>query len=71
MLTLVQAQTLRHGQTLAHATLKDSKGNPLIARVSGKVQLWKTRPQAFKLPMKHGLYQSFYITETNANEWSV
>lgn len=38
-------------------------------RVSGKCQTWKLRPEAFRLPVKHGLYESFAITEANAPDF--
>ena len=61
---------LGYGTVLSHSKLKDSGGNPVLARVNGKMQVWKTRPEDFKLPMKHGLYNYFYITPTNAHLWS-
>ena len=54
-----------------HVSLKDSRGNPIQCRASGKCKTWKTRPEEFKLPVKYGLYQSFYITPENAHEWNV
>lgn len=41
----------------------------VLARVSGKCQTWKTRPDDFRLPVKHGLYESSAITPENAGEW--
>ena len=54
-----------------HVSLKDSRGNPVVCRAAGKCQTWKTRPEEFKLPVKYGLYQHFYITPENAHEWNV
>lgn len=45
-------------------------GSPHQVRVSGKCKTWKTRPHEFRLPVKYGFYQSFYITQANADEWS-
>lgn len=67
MITKNQAMTKRY---FSHVTLKDSRGNPVRCRASGKCQTWKTRPNDFKLPVKYGLYQCFYITPENAAEWS-
>jgi hypothetical protein len=53
-----------------HVTLKNSDGSPLRCRRTGKTKLWKTRPHDFKIPVKYGLYDSFYITEKNSNEWN-
>lgn len=38
-------------------------------RASGACQTWKTRPQHFKLPIKHGLYTHGYITHENAGKF--
>jgi hypothetical protein len=40
-------------------------------RQNGKVKLWKTRPTEFKIPVKYGLYEYFYITQDNAHEWEI
>jgi hypothetical protein len=71
MLTKQQAQTLRPGDLLHHATLRNRDGTPLRARVNGRCITWKTKPVEFKLPMKHGLRGCFYITEHNADDWQV
>lgn len=68
MVTKEQALTARYFE---HATLKNADKTPVRARANGKCQTWKTRPEAFKLPVKYGLKQCFYITEANAAEWSV
>ena len=67
MLTKDQAISAKH---FAHVTIKDSRGNPVQCRSNGTCQVWKTRPNEFKLPVKYGLYQSFYITQDNAAEWT-
>ena len=67
MITKSEAQTVRNFE---HVTLKGSDGKPVRCRAMGKCQVWKNRPADFKLPVKYGLYQSFYITEDNANEWT-
>lgn len=38
-------------------------------RVSGKCQVWKTRPNNFRLPVKYGLYESGAITHANNADW--
>jgi hypothetical protein len=67
MITKDQAMSNRY---FKHVSLKDSRGNPVVCRATGKCKTWKTRPEEFKLPVKYGLYQSFYITPENAHEWS-
>lgn len=52
-----------------HVNLKNRDGSPLRVRRSGKTQLWKTRPNEFKIPVKYGLYESTYITHENFDNW--
>lgn len=60
-LTKEVALTLRNKQVLFHKTERDSRGRPARARVAGKVQTWKTRPDDFEIPMKYGMRDSFNI----------
>jgi hypothetical protein len=57
MITLEQAKALRHGDVV-HEDHSCKKW-----RVSGKVRLWKTRPEKVKVPLKHGLFSHGYLTE--------
>jgi hypothetical protein len=57
--------------TIYHRTLRNADGTALRARVNGECQTWKTRPTEFRLPMKHGLRNTFQLTERNAHEWSL
>lgn len=68
MITKNDAETKRHFE---HVTLKNADGTALRARATGKCQTRKTRPNEFKLPVKHGLRDSFYITQETAHEWRV
>jgi hypothetical protein len=68
MITKQQAMTVKR---FKHLDLKDSSGKPVVCRASGKCQTRKTRPHDFKLPVKYGLYTSFYITPENAMNWEV
>ena len=52
-----------------HVTEKNSDGSPVRCRVNGACKVWKTRPDEFRLPVKHGLRNCFYITQDNASEW--
>lgn len=49
--------------------LEDCK--PINWRANGKCQTWKTRPDEFRLPIKHGLYDHSYITQDNAHLFEV
>lgn len=70
-LTKAQAVALSHGATLYHRTMRNSDGTALRARPNGRCQTWVTRPEEFRLPAKHGLRDTFYITHTNCGEWSL
>lgn len=50
---------------------RNADGSPIRARRSGKTQVWKTRPDDFKQPVKYGLKQSFYITPGNIGDWVI
>jgi len=67
MITKEQALSVNN---FTHATLKDSKGQPCKVRRNGKTQVWKTRPNDFKVPVKYGLYEYLYITQDNAHEFN-
>jgi hypothetical protein len=70
-MTKAQAMALEYREILYHTTQEDSRGESLECRVNGKCKTWKTRPDNFKLPVKYGLYDHFYITQDNADEWSI
>jgi len=46
-------------------------GQERECRRNGKTQVWKTRPNNFKIPVKYGLFEYFYITQENANQFTV
>ena len=58
-------------QRFEHKTLKNADGTRLRARRNGKTKTWKTRPEEFKIPAKYGLYNYFYITHENCQEWEI
>lgn len=68
MLTKKQAET---ASRFEHLTLKNADGTPLRARRTGKTRTWATRVDEFKVPVKYGLRQSFYITQADAANWRV
>lgn len=54
-----------------HRTMKYSGGKtPIHVRRNGRTATWKTRPGHFRIPVKYGLRDCFYIDHTNADEWS-
>ncbi len=69
MLTQEQAAGFYKGKKLYHKTARNADGTAKRCRVNGKLKTWKTRPDDWQLPVKHGLYDYFYITPSNASEW--
>lgn len=58
MLTLEQALK---GTEFWHMSATNADGSPARCRKNGAVKTWKTRPGQWKMPVKHGLRQCFYI----------
>ncbi len=69
MITKKIAENAKHGQIFHHVSRKNADKTPTRCRVMGVCKVWKTRPEDFKLPVKHGMYDSFYITPENAGDW--
>ena len=69
MITKTIAENSQYRQEFHHITEKNSDGTPARCRVNGACKVWKTRPDEFRLPVKHGLKLCFYITLENASEW--
>lgn len=68
MVTKYEAMTRKY---FTHVSIKGADGKPVRCRANGKCQVWKTRPDDFKLPVKQGLYVHGYITPDTAHEWNV
>ena len=45
------------------------KETVIRARVTGACKTWKTRPADFRLPVKHGMYESGAIDQDNSEHW--
>lgn len=58
------------GQTFWHRFEKHADGSPLRVKVSGPCKTWESEPNEFRLPVKYGLFQTLYITEHNAGEFT-
>jgi len=71
MITVTQAKKLRYRQTIFIKGEYNADGTAMRVRVNGKVQLWKTRPKDFKIPVKRGLYEYGYITLRNAHSFTL
>jgi len=70
-MTKEDAINATYRQEFHHIKLTNADGSPLRARVNGACKVWKTRPADFRLPMKYGLRECFYIDQDNAHEWVV
>lgn len=71
MLTKQMCVNATHGTTFHHTRGRNADGSPTRCRVMGKCKTWVTRPNEFKLPVKYGMRQCFYITQDNADEWAI
>ena len=49
---------------------RGQSGRPVEVRRMGRTKTWKREPGRFQIPVKFGMYDSFYITNENAAEWS-
>lgn len=52
-----------------HRTLRNADGTAVRCRVNGECKTWRTRPLDYRLPVKHGLRDCFYITPSNEQDW--
>ncbi len=53
-----------------HVELKNKDGTSLRARRNGKTKTWKTPPDVFRVPVKYGLYDYGYITQSDAFQFT-
>jgi hypothetical protein len=66
MITKSDAMTVRE---FYHVKLRNADGTAVRCRVNGACKTWKTRPDDFRLPVKYGLKDCFYIEPGNAADW--
>lgn len=71
MIHLTRDIAMHHTGTFYHAWLKNADGTPLRCHVTGKCKTWKTRPDEYRLPVKHGLRDTFYLTPDLESEWQI
>ncbi len=67
----ITADNVGANRELWHRTARNADGSPVRCRVNGQVKRWKRRPTEFRLPVKYGLRECFYLTQGNASEWTV
>jgi hypothetical protein len=66
-----EARNLRYHQWVYHKKWRNSDGSPYGVRVNGKVQTWKTRPNEIRIPIKRGMYEYGYITQSDLDDWTL
>lgn len=65
-------QTAMTARNFWHRTATYKNGiTPIEVRRNGATKTWKRQPDKFKIPVKYGMYEFFYITDADAAEWSV
>lgn len=68
----VNAETAMTASRFYHRKLKyKGTDRPIEVRRMGNTKRWKRDPERFRVPVKYGMYDSFYIDNDNAHEWSV
>ncbi len=77
MITKEQALALKPG-TVIYLTSFFTTGSKIVNldkvtkwRINGQAKVWKTKPDQFQIPLKHGLYDFGYLTESNAALFSL
>jgi hypothetical protein len=71
MMTKAQLIEMDGHGILYSTTMKDSRGQPRIAKLNSKVQTWKRSPHKFIQSLKLGLRTYIHVTDENADEWSI
>jgi hypothetical protein len=66
---IYQISRLQHGEVLHHRSLKNADGTPVRCQVTGKPKAYKRVPENVRVPVKYGMYDSFYLTKDNCDEW--
>jgi hypothetical protein len=71
MITKEQLLAKNGNGILYSETLKDHNGGRRIAKLNGKLQTFKRRPDRFIQPLKIGLRTFLYCTDEDAADWSI
>lgn len=68
MLTIDQAKLLKKGDVIYQTVGIDGNklDKPIRWKVSSTIKLWKTRPDDFRIGLKHGLYNFGELTPETA-----
>lgn len=70
-LTLAQAKKLRHGQIVYTPGFYNADGTVQRWRVFGNVKTWVRDPGRVQVPIKHGMYEHWYIDEKNLHGFTL
>ena len=70
-MNIEQVKNLKYGDIVHHREFKNADGTPARGRLNGKVKTWKRDINRVQAPMKHGLYDYFYITQDNMKDFEV
>ena len=70
-LTLQQAKELQPGDVIYALSNKNADGSAQRWRVSGKTKTYKRDAKRISIPLKHGLYQYFTLTQKELHLFSL
>jgi len=68
-MTMQEALSLRLSQVIYDGQFRNRDHSPRRWRVSGKTQMWKTRPGHVTIPLKSGPYTFGYLTQDNMSQF--
>jgi hypothetical protein len=70
-MTIDEAKALSYGQWLHHKTQTQGGNVPLRIRVNGRPQVWKTRPDEVRVPVRWGMRSrdQFSLYEYDLPNW--
>jgi hypothetical protein len=70
-MTIDEVKNLTYGQTIYHKVKKNADGTAMRVRLSGKVKVWKRDSSKVHAPIKHGMYESYWIDENNMDMFTL
>ena len=71
MITKKQALGLQMNQIVYDTEFRNADGTAGRWKVKGKVKTWKTQPERFRVPVKHGLYEYWEITPETSHRFTL
>jgi hypothetical protein len=70
-ITLAQAKKLKNGQVVYTPGFYNADGTAQRWKVSGMPKTWVKSPGRVQVPIKHGMYEHWYIDETNLHGFTL